>query len=46
MAIVDDFKVYPYSKVIRYVGNNDNVYTCAAFYSYLQNLFDEPGYMS
>jgi len=46
MAITTDFKVYPDSKVIRYVGNNDNVYTCAAFYSYLQNLFDEPGYMS
>lgn len=46
MAITTDFKVYPYSKVIRYVGNNDNVYTVAQFYSYLQNLFDEPGYMS
>jgi len=46
MAIETDFKVYPDSKVIRYVGNNDNVYTCAAFYSYLQNLFDEPGFMS
>lgn len=46
MAIQDDFSVYPDSKVIRYVGNNDNVYTVQAFYSYLQNLFDEPGYMS
>jgi len=46
MAIENDFTVYPYSKVIRHTGTNDNVYSVAAFYSFLQDLFDEPGYMS
>lgn len=46
MAIQNDFTVYPYSKVIRHTGANDNVYTVQAFYSWLMNLFDEPGYSS
>jgi hypothetical protein len=46
MAIETDFKVYPDSKVIRHDSDNDNVYTVATFYSWLQDLFDEPGYMS
>jgi hypothetical protein len=46
MAIEDDFTVYPYSKCIRHTGSGDTVYTCAAFYSYLMDLFDEPGYMT
>lgn len=46
MAIENDFTVYPDSKVIRHTGLNDNVYEVSAFYSWLQNLFDEPGYMS
>lgn len=44
--IQNDFTVYPYSKVIRHTSSNDTVYTVTAFYSFLQNLFDEPGYMS
>jgi hypothetical protein len=46
MAIQNDFTVYPYSKVIRHTGANDNVYTVQAFYSWLMTLFDEPAYSS
>lgn len=46
MAIGTDFTVYPDSKVIRHTSANDDVHEMAAFYSWLQNLFDEPGYMS
>jgi|GEM_PF-3654016 len=46
MAIETDFTVYPDSKVIRHTGANDDVWEVAAFYSWLQNLFDEPGFMS
>ena len=46
MAIETDFTVYPDSKVIRHTSSNDDVHELTAFYSWLQNLFDEPGYMS
>jgi len=46
VAIEDDFTVYPYSKVVRHTGSGDTQYTGIAFYSYLMNLFDEPGYMT
>jgi len=45
MAIGDDFQVYPYSKTIRHI-NGTTVYTAVEFYSWLMDLFDEPGYMS
>jgi hypothetical protein len=45
MAIKDDFAVYPYSKGIRHVSGT-TVYSVVAFYSMLQDLFDEPGFMS
>ena len=46
MAIETDFTVYPNSKVIRHTSANDDVHEMSVFYSWLQNLFDEPGYMS
>lgn len=46
MAIETDFTVYPNSKVIRHTSSNDDVHEMSVFYSWLQNLFDEPGYMS
>ncbi len=47
MALIDDFTVYPYSKVIRHSNaSSDTVYTVQAFYSWLMDLFDEPAYLS
>ncbi len=47
MALVDDFTVYPYSKVIRHTNvSSDSTYTVQAFYSWLMDLFDEPAYLS
>jgi hypothetical protein len=45
MAIQDDFTIYPYSKVIRHTSGT-TVYTVTAFYSWLMDTFDEPGYMT
>lgn len=48
MAIGDDFRVYPFSKTIRYdvATGSQTVYSVTAFYSYLMDLFDEPAYQS
>jgi hypothetical protein len=45
MAIQDDFTINPKSKVIRHKSGT-TVYTVTAFYSYLMDAFDEPGYLS
>ena len=45
MAIQDDFTIYPYTKVIRHTSGT-TVYTAVAFYSWLMNTFDEPGYLT
>lgn len=44
--ITTDFRAFPYSKVVRHVSANDDVHTVAEFYSWLMDLFDEPGYMA
>lgn len=48
MAIGDDFRVYPFSKTIRYdvSGGSQIVYSVTALYSHLMDLFDEPAYQS
>ena len=45
MAIQDDFIINPSSKVIRHASGT-TVYTTTAFYSYLMDAFDEPGFLS
>jgi len=45
-GIETDFTVYPYSKCIRHTSATDTVHTVQEFYSWLMDLFDEPGYMS
>ena len=45
MAIQNDFTIYPATKVVRHTANN-NVYQVSAFYSWLMNTFDEPGYLT
>lgn len=45
MAIADDFTIHPASKVIRH-GSGTTVYSVVAFYSWIMDTFDEPGYMS
>ncbi|MBU0572692.1 hypothetical protein KKH23_02905 [Patescibacteria group bacterium] len=45
MAIQNDFTVYPTSKVIRHTSGT-TVYSAVAFYSWLMNTFDEPGYLT
>lgn len=45
MAIQNDFTIYPASKVIRHTSGT-TVYTAVAFYSWLMNTFDEPGYLT
>lgn len=45
MAIQNDFTIYPKTKVIRHT-NGTTVYTAVAFYSWLMNTFDEPGYLT
>ena len=45
MAIQDDFRIYPYSKVIRHVSGT-TVYSAVAFYSWIEDTLDEPGFMS
>ena len=45
MAIQDDFTVFPASKTIRHTSGT-TVYTAVAFYSWLMNTFDEPGYLT
>ncbi len=43
--IQDDFTIYPYSKSVRHTSGT-TVYNVSAFYSWLMNVFDEPGYMT
>jgi len=45
MAIGDDFTIYPFSKAVRHTSGN-TVYSAVAFYSYLMDTFDEPGFLS
>lgn len=47
-GIEKDFTVYPFSKTIRHNSGTTEVtvHTVQEFYSFLMNLFDEPGYMS
>lgn len=45
MAIADDFRIYPFSKVIRH-DSGTTVYSVTAFYSFLMDFFDEPTYQS
>lgn len=45
MAIQDDFTIYPYSKTIRHTSGT-TVYSAVAFYSYLMDTFDEPGFLT
>ena len=45
MALIDDTTIYPYSKVIRHTDGT-TVYGAIAFYSFLQDQFDEPGFLS
>jgi len=45
--IADDFKIDPTNKTISYNTNGSKkVYTINQFYSFLQDTFDEPGYMT
>jgi len=46
MAIQDDFTIHPDSKAIRHISTQSTVYSAVAFYSYLQDVFDEPGFLS
>ncbi len=46
MAIQDDFTIHPDTKVIRHVEGNTTVFTTVSFYSFLQDAFDEPGFLS
>ena len=46
MAIQDDFTIFPDSKVIRHDATKSTVYSAVAFYSFLQDVFDEPGFLS
>ena len=46
MAIQDDFTINPNTKVIRHLSTKSTVYTAIEFYSYLQDAFDEPGFLS
>jgi len=45
MGVIDDFTLYPYSKCIRHTSGT-TVYTVTEFYSWIQNLMDEPAYLS
>lgn len=45
MAIQNDFTIYPKTKVIRHTSGT-TVYSAVAFYSWLMNTFDEPGYLT
>lgn len=45
MAIQDDFRIYPFSKVIRH-DSGTTVYSVTAFYSWLMDFFDEPPFQS
>jgi hypothetical protein len=45
MAIQNDFTIYPASKVIRHTSGT-TVYSAVAFYSWLMDTFDEPGYLT
>lgn len=45
MAIQNDFTIYPATKVIRHTSGT-TVYSAVAFYSWLMNTFDEPGYLT
>lgn len=45
MAIQDDFRIYPFSKVIRH-DSGTTVYSVTAFYSFLMDFFDEPPFQS
>lgn len=45
MAIQDDFTIHPKSKVLRHKSGT-TVYSTTAFYSYLMDAFDEPGFLS
>jgi hypothetical protein len=45
MAIQDDFTIYPATKVIRHTSGT-TVYAVQALYSWLMDVFDEPGYMT
>lgn len=45
MAIQNDFTIYPKSKVIRHTSGT-TVYSAVAFYSWLMDTFDEPGYLT
>jgi len=46
MAIQNDFIINPDTKVIRHIPTKSTVYSAVAFYSYLQDTFDEPGFLS
>jgi len=46
MAIQDDFTINPDTKVIRHDTTKSTVYSAVAFYSFLQDAFDEPGFLS
>ena len=40
--IADDFKIDFEKKKISYVGKNKKIYSVTEFYSFLQDIFDEP----
>ncbi len=45
MAITDDFRIYPFSKVIRHDSGTD-VFSVTDFYSFLMDAFDEPALLA
>lgn len=44
MAIQDDFTIFPYSKCVRHVDGQTTVYSAVAFYSFLKDYMEEPGF--
>lgn len=46
MAIQNDFTIFPFSKTIRHDSLKSTIYTAVQFYSWLQDVFDEPGFLS
>jgi hypothetical protein len=47
MALIDDVTVYPYSKVFRQTNSSSTtIYSVNDFFSWVMQLFDEPGYLT
>ena len=45
MAIQDDFRIFPFSKVIRHASGT-TVYSMVALHSWLMDFFDEPAFQT